>query len=90
MDRFGPMLFRRLENSIHAQIALRRRRWADVLGFVGQANVQRATVGIREHRDTANFHLAQRANDPHGDLATIRDQIPCQTCIVILAEADFM
>ena len=74
MDGLGAVLLRRFENPIHAQIALGRRRGPDVLGFVRQANVQRAAIGIREDRDAANLHLAQRANDAHGDLATIGDQ----------------
>ncbi len=76
MDGLGAVLLRRFENPIHAQIALRRRRRPDVLGFIGQANVQRAAVGIREDRDAANLHLAQRANDAHRDLATVGDQNP--------------
>ena len=76
MDGLGAVFFRGFEDPVHPQIAFRRWRWSDVLGFVGQANVQRAAVGIRENRDAADLHLAQRANDAHGDLATIGDQNP--------------
>ena len=76
MDGLGPMLFRRFENAIYAQIAFRRRRGSDVLRFIGQANMQSAAVGIRENRDARNLHLAQRTDDAHGDFAPIRNQYP--------------
>ncbi len=78
MDRVGSMLLRGFENAILAQIAFGRRRGSDMLGFIGHANVQRAAVGIRKDRDAADVHLAQRANDAHGDLATIGDQDPAK------------
>jgi hypothetical protein len=34
------------KSAFYAQIAFRRRRRADVLGFIRQADVQRAPVGI--------------------------------------------
>ncbi len=78
MDGLGPVLPGRFENPVHAQIAVGRRRRSDVLGFVGHANMQRAAIGIREDRDAANLHFAQRADDAHGDFATVGDQNPTE------------
>ena len=63
-----------IEYPLDIQVAFRRRRSADMGGFVGFADVQRGAVrvGVDGHR--ANAHLAQRADDAQGDLAAIGDQ----------------
>jgi hypothetical protein len=63
-----------LEDPVHAQVAFTRWSGPDMLGFVRQANVQGAPVGIREDRDAPNPHVSQRANNAHRDLATVGNQ----------------
>ena len=74
MDRLGAMLPRGIQNAIHAQVALRRRRGPDVLGFVRHAHVERRTVGIGKYRYGRNPHLPQRSNYPHRDLPAVGNQ----------------
>ena len=74
VDRFDAVLLSRLENSVDAQITLAGWRWAQALGFVGEANVQRSAVGIGIDRHAADPHLAEGADDTNGDLAAVGDQ----------------
>src|SRR5580698_3970163 len=74
MDRVRSMLLRGFEDAILTQVAFGGSGGPNMLRFIGHADMQRAPVGIRKHRDTAYVHLAQGANNAHGDLATIGDQ----------------
>ena len=57
-----------------AQVALGRRRRADVHGLIGQPDVQRVAVGGRVDRDRLDAELVQRADHAHGDLAAVCHQ----------------
>ena len=74
MDGLGAVLAGGVEDAVDAQVAFRGRRRADVFGFVRHADVQRGAVGIGVDRHAGDAHLAQRAHDPHGDLAAVGDQ----------------
>ena len=41
---------------------------------VGLGDVPGVGVGVAVHGDRTNTHGAQRADDPHGDLAAVGDQ----------------
>ena len=56
------------------QIALRRRAGPDQARLVGAPHVQRAAVGLGVDGHRADAELAQRPEDPDGDLAAIGDE----------------
>ncbi len=56
------------------QVALAGGRWADPHGDVGLGDVPGAGVGVAENRDGTDAQRAQRADDPHRDLATVGNQ----------------
>ena len=56
------------------ELSAEGRRRAEAHGDVGLAHVQRAGVGVAVDGDGAHPEPAQRAHDPHGDLATVGDQ----------------
>ena len=62
------------DDLVDRQIALGGRRRTDENRLVGQLDVQRAGVGLREHRDGRNAHAPGAANHPAGDLAAVGDQ----------------
>ena len=74
MNGVGAMLLRRCENAVNIEIALGGRRRADMLGLIGQPDVQRAAVGVGKNRDAGDIHIPQRPNDTHRDLAAVGDQ----------------
>ncbi len=65
---------RRLDDPVASQIALRRRRCADVHRLVGLAHVRSARVGVAVHGDRRDAHLAAGADDAQRDLAAVGDQ----------------
>jgi len=67
------------DHPLAVEIALGGRARPDQARLVGAADVQRAAVGLGVDRDRADAELAQRAKDPDGDLAAIRDGAPCET-----------
>ena len=58
-------------DAIHSEVALGHQRRSDVHRLVGQSHVQRGAVGVAVYRHRADAHLAQRADDPDGDLASV-------------------
>ena len=62
------------DDGVDGQVALPGRRGTDADRDVGLGDVAGAGVGVAEHRDRADPHRAQRADDPHGDLAAVGDQ----------------
>ena len=74
MDGFGAVLAGGVEHLFGHQIALRGGRRADVLGFVGHADVPGDPVGVGEDGHTGDAHFAQRANDAYGYLSPVGNQ----------------
>jgi len=62
------------DDPLGAQIALAHDRRADVDRVIGHADVERLAVGVAVDGDRSDAHLAQSADDAHGDLAAVRDQ----------------
>jgi hypothetical protein len=67
-------LFRRLDDSIDAQVTLAGRRRTDRQRLIREDDMKSGTIGIRVHGDRGVAHLAARADDAHRDLPAIRDQ----------------
>src|SRR5439155_13622198 len=65
---------RRRDQRRDAEIALGRLRRPDADGPVREPHVERVVVGGRVDGDGLDVQLVQRANDAHGDLASIRDE----------------
>ena len=63
-----------VEDRVDRQVALPGGRRADPDRDVGLGDVPGVRVGVAEHRDRANSHGPQRADDPHRDLAAVGDQ----------------
>src|SRR3954468_4414598 len=74
MDGVGTRRARDREEALDHQIALERRGGPDRIGLIGQLHVERLAIGLREDGDGGDALLAARADDPHGNLATIGDQ----------------
>jgi len=74
MDRLRPAPSCRLENPFTDEVALCSRPWADQVGVVGRAHMQRIAICLGVNGDGTDAELAQRLEDPNRDLATVRDQ----------------
>ncbi len=62
-----------VDEFVNAEITFARRRGADGIGFIGQANMEGGAVGFAEDGDGANAEFAAGAEDAHGNFATIGD-----------------
>jgi hypothetical protein len=71
MNRIGPRPLGRVEDPRDDQIALGSRPRPDEEGLVRDASVHRATIGFGIHSHRTDPQLAQRPEDPYGDLAAI-------------------
>jgi hypothetical protein len=74
VDRVGAAGLGRRDDAIDRQVAVAGRRRAEPDGEVGEAEVGRVGVGVGEHRDGAEAHLATGAQHARGDLAAVGDQ----------------
>ena len=74
MHRFGAASFTNIDDAVHREIALLRRRGANRVGIVGVFDVQRFAVGFGVDRHRFDIELAASARDPHRDLAPVGDQ----------------
>ena len=74
VDGLGTGLLRHLKDGVAAQVAVLRPRPADRPGFVGQAGVAGADVGLRVNGHRADAQPAAGADDPAGDFAAVGDQ----------------
>jgi hypothetical protein len=74
MDRLRAGAKRRLDDPVGIEVALRRRASADQVRLVGEANVERAAIGLRVDGDASDVELAERPEDPDRDLAPVRDE----------------
>ena len=80
MDGLGPALADGVEDGVGVQVALGRRLAAQRVGLVGQADVQGVAVEVGEDGDGADAQLAAGPDDPHRDLAAVRDQDLLEHC----------
>ena len=74
VNRLGAGSAGRCHHGVDVEIALARGCRSDVDRDVGLGDVARACVGVAEHGNRPDTHCAQRANHPHGDLATVGDK----------------
>ena len=74
MHGAGAGAMRGLEDPVDPQIAVRGRRGTDEVGFVCGQHVGGRAIGLRIHGDAPNAQLSAGADDPKGDLTSIRDQ----------------
>ena len=76
MDGLAAGRHRRGDDGLDVEVALCRGRRADADGAVGEAHVHRVLVGGRVHGHGLDAELVQRANDAHGDLASVGYEDP--------------
>ena len=74
VDRLCAGASGRLNDCLDVEVALPRGRGADAHRDVGLGHVAGTGVGVAEHRDRADTHRPQRADDTHGDLAAVGHQ----------------
>ena len=74
MHRFRARLLAGVQDLVDDEIGLRRRRGADVDGFIGHLDMQRIAIGVRINGDGADTHFAGGLDDPAGDFATVGDE----------------
>ena len=74
MDRLGARPQRRLDDAVAPQVALGRRPLADEVRLVRGGDVERAAIGLGVDGDGADPELAERPEDPHGDLAAVGNE----------------
>ena len=72
MNRLRAGTPRNLEQAFDDEIALARRRRAYEEGFIGDACVQSAAVGLGVDGHRSNAELAERPEDAYSDLAPVR------------------
>jgi hypothetical protein len=87
VDRLGAGVEAGLDDLVDQQVALRRRRRADVDGLVGQLHVQGVAVGVGVDGDTLDAHLARGLDDAAGDFAAIRNEDFIEHCLRPLRSA---
>ena len=74
MHGLGTRVLARLQNAVHDEIALGRRRRPDQHLLVRQEHVLRIPVGFGVDRDGRDPHLLRSANDAAGNLAAVGNQ----------------
>mmetsp|Transcript_6174 Transcript_6174/g.22712 ORF Transcript_6174/g.22712 Transcript_6174/m.22712 type:complete len:591 (-) Transcript_6174:66-1838(-) len=74
VHRLRPRRLRRHHHRLPAQVALRRRRAADVEGLRGAAHVQGAAVGVGEDRHRGDAQRLRGGGDAARDLPAVGDQ----------------
>ena len=74
MHGLGARVLARLQNPVHDEIALGRRRRTDQHRFVGQDHVHGVPVGLRMDGNGGDAHLAGSTNDAAGNFAAVGNQ----------------
>ncbi len=74
MHGLGAGVLARLEDAVHHEITLGRRRRPDQHRLVREEHVLRVPVGLRVNRDGRDAHAFCGANDAAGDLAAVGNQ----------------
>ena len=85
VDGFRPRLPAGRDDALGDEVTLGRGCRADVDRLVGEAHVQRVTIGIGIYGDRPDPHASGRADDAAGDLAAVRDEdllehVRCDSC----------
>ena len=74
MDRLGIGACGDVENPLGGEVALCGGPRADQVRLVGDPRVERIPVGLRVDGDGRDAELAERPEDTHRDLASVRDE----------------
>ncbi len=74
MHQVGAARLRHFEHPVEVEIAGARRRRADRERLVGHQHVRCEPIHLGVDRHRLEAHLAAGADDPHRDLAPVRDQ----------------
>ena len=74
MDGLRARLAGHLQDRLHREVTVARRRWPDPPGLVGHVDVQRARIGIRVDGDGCNAQATRGAHHAARDLTAIGDQ----------------
>src|SRR5581483_7108385 len=74
VDRVGPRLSGNVEDGLLVQVALARRRRADAVRLISDANVTRGAIGLRVDGNGLKAVLAAGAHDADGDLSAVGDE----------------
>ena len=74
MDGVRPDRAGRIENPVHVEVALGRRRRTDTDSFIRHANMKRCAVDIGIHGNRRDLHFPASADDPDSDLPTVGDE----------------
>ena len=78
VDGVGAEALGGVEHGVEVEVALGRRRRAQVGGDVGVAHVASPPVRVAVERGHRHPHRAQRPGDAHRDLAAVGDQDPAE------------
>ena len=73
VDRIGARSTRGLEHALDREVALRRGGGPEPDGLVGEAHVHSSGIRIAKNSDGTDAEASQRPDDPHRDLAAVRD-----------------
>ena len=74
MNTVGAALADGVQDALSVEIALGRSHPAKGVGLVGQAHMERVPVGVGIDGNSLDSHLFCRTDNPHSDLATVRNQ----------------
>ena len=74
MNRFRARTLGNVEDLVHAEVGLRRRRGPDRISFIGFPDMERGTVHVRINGNRGNAHLAASAYHAHSDLSAVGNQ----------------
>ena len=74
VDRLRAGAVRGIQHPLDRQVALARGGGPEAYGFVGEAHVHGSGVGVAVDGDRADAEAAERADDPHRDLAAVGDE----------------
>ncbi len=74
MDRVGSASNEHVQDELGGEVALRRRLAAEGVGLVGKTDMESVVVELGVDGDRGDAELAAGPDDPHGDLAAVRDE----------------
>src|SRR5215217_940602 len=74
MNRIDVEDLSRADDCRNVQVALRRRRWSNARGFIGETDMKRISIDVAVNGDSLNAHLLAGPNDAASDLAAVSDQ----------------
>ncbi len=71
MDGVAAGAVRHVNDFLNTKITFPRRRGADCVGFIGEADMKRLAVHVTENRDGADSQFATGAQDAHGNFTAV-------------------